>query len=197
MSRANTCTHTNAHAHTHERMLASLPLSPPCRCHRGVGTHICSYSVTRALPLPRSPSSRGPLPAGGDGPTDTSRFPVALHPRHYAGSANLPMRLALALAPASRRVPTREWTHGSPPRTPAAHPRLQGCVGTGSLSSGAATSLRDRALPLALMLARKRGPRIAERIEDSNPTIFLSVTRRKIFVIFCLLPKTDSPWALL
>ncbi len=33
---------------------------------------------------------------------------------------------------------------------------------------------RDRARPLAFMLARKRGPRIAERIEDPNPTILLS-----------------------
>jgi hypothetical protein len=154
--------------------------------HRGVCTHICSYSVTRALPLPRSPSSRGPLPAVPACPWVHQPLSRRPHPRHYAGRCGLPSRWLRA-----------QWTHGqagrrplprfAAPRTPAAHPRpghLQGC-GDAARRHGlpklrrATSALRDRARPLAFMLARKRGPRIAERIGSYTPAPTLQIFSRR------------------
>jgi hypothetical protein len=70
--------------------------------------------------------------------------------------------------------------------------------GTGSLSSGEAPVLRDRARPQAFTLARKRAPRIAARgvVEDTYPTMPLQKKNFYSVQIF-LVSKTDSRWALL
>jgi hypothetical protein len=149
MSRANTCTHTRTHMNA-----ACLSPSPPLvgamhmharAAHRGPRVaHICSYSVTRALPLPRSPSSRGPLPAGGGGPTGQAgtalppaAFPSPCTPGTTRGDAACPR--------AGSRVASRPHANGHmdrpaagpstlcraahPGRAPTARssPRLRGC----------------------------------------------------------------------
>jgi hypothetical protein len=65
-------------------------------------------------------------------------------------------------------------------------PFISKAAGGSALASQAPARLpvlRDRARPLALMLARKRGPCVAERIEDSS-TIFLSPLR--IYTLYIL-----------
>jgi hypothetical protein len=124
MSRANTCTHTNAHPPP------LPPLSVPCTCthvrptprwrghaHLLVLSHSCTAS---------SPSSRGPLPAGGDGPTDRPKRPYhqPLSRRHYARNRGEREPMRESGGPACPRAgprvasrPTREslfqrWTRG-------------------------------------------------------------------------------------
>jgi hypothetical protein len=87
------------HAHTHERMLASLPLSlfpphptPPCRCHAHARTraptcghthaHMLvlshSFTATSQVPIqPRAPSSRGRWTHGQAGTATTTTTPLS------------------------------------------------------------------------------------------------------------------------
>jgi hypothetical protein len=113
MSGANTCTHTNAHARTHERCL-SLPLSPPCRCHAHAHTCGPPWRWHAHLLVLSHSCTASSLPAWGGGPTDRPEQPYhqPLSRRLAPPALRGEMRLAPALAPASRRVPTREWTHG-------------------------------------------------------------------------------------
>jgi hypothetical protein len=220
MSRANTCTHTNAHAHTHERCL-SLPLSPPCRCHAHARTcgppwrghaHllVLSHSCTASsqVPIqPRAPSSLGRWTHGQAGTAlPPAAFPSPCTPGTTRRDAACPRAGSRVASRPHARMDT--WI-GRPPapstlcraahpgRAPTARssPRLRGCSAKAQ-APYATSALRDRARPLAFMLARKRGPRIAER--RLLPYNFsLAVTKRKKFGIFFYAEKTDSPWALL
>jgi hypothetical protein len=184
--------------------------------HRGVGTHICSYSVTRALPLPRSPSSRGPLPAGGDGPTDRpeppAAFPSPCTPGTTRGARTgglpsrwLPRRVASPRANGHMDRPVAGLFHHHALPRRATRPRTHGPViskaagmqreGTGSLSSGEATSAPGSGAPAGLHAYA--GFALPNAARTPTLLFFSPVTRRKIVVLFCLSPKTDSPWALL
>jgi hypothetical protein len=195
-----------------------LPPSPPLvgamhmharAAHRGVGTHICSYSCTASSQVPiqqQAASSRGRY--HGRRPLSRRLAPPALRgEREPCGlpSRWLPRRVASPRANGHMDRPVAgPFHHHALPRY-ATRPRTHGPViskaagmqreRTGSLSSGEATSAPGSGAPAGLHApAGFASPNVSR-----TPTLlfFSPVTRRKIFVLFIFVEKTDSPWALL
>ncbi len=174
-------------AHMHVRARALLLPPSPCSLLAACLRLSCClsaaaakpHSVTRALPLQRSPSSREALLAFSDGRMDRPARPLP----HHGG---LP----------SPRTPGHAPHHPTPaPHAP--HRHLQGCgeartqcKGTGSPSSSGATSALG---PARLHAGPQTWP---SRLPTHRITLPLQCCLH-IASRWISTPKTDSPWALL
>ncbi len=157
-------------------------------------------------PLPRFPAAHaGPFIGAPQAPAE-----LPVH-RESGGPACPRAGPRVASRPHARKpLPAVDTWIGRPfhhhaalpsPRTPAAHPRpghLQGCGdaarrnGLPKLRRGYQCSGIGRARWPSCWPANWHRRTHRGLLPSSYPTIFLSPLRRKIFVIFCLAPKTDS-----